>query len=92
MKKNDLQKTANDAARAGMSYGRYMQEQYAAEHQTGREKLRDMQPVYVKEIGKCICPQCAHELELYKNCKNCGKVIIWEKGRYNEQNENRLVR
>lgn len=78
-KMKDLQKTANDATRAGMTYGRYMQEQYAAEHQTDREKLRNMQPVYIKKTGEYLCPQCAHELEKYKNCGSCGKVIVWKK-------------
>lgn len=76
----DLNKTANDATKAGMTYGHYMQGQYFSEHQGDRKKLMDMQPVYVKETGEYLCPQCAHELELYKNCKSCGKVIVWRKG------------
>ncbi len=81
MKMDDLQKTANAATKAGMTYGRYMQAQYSAESRANREKLRDMQPVYVKETGEYLCPQCAHELELYRNCEGCGKVIVWKKGK-----------
>ena len=77
----DLYKTANDAVKAGMSYGRYTQKQYYAEHPADREKLRDKQPVYAKGTGEYLCPQCAHELELYRNCKMCGNVIVWKKGK-----------
>lgn len=80
MKMKALNKTENDAVKAGLTYGRYAQELYFAEHQEDRKKLKDMQPVYVKGIGKYLCPQCAHELELYRNCKSCGKVIAWKAG------------
>lgn len=75
----ELNRAANEAAKAGMTYGHYVQEQYFAEHQEDRQKLRDMQPVYVKGTGEYLCPQCAHELELYRNCEGCGKVIVWKK-------------
>lgn len=81
MKMKALNKMANDAAKAGLTYGRYTQELYFDEHQTDRKKLRDMQPVYVKATGEYLCPQCAHELELYRNCESCGKVIVWKAGR-----------
>lgn len=80
MKMKELNRAANDAVKAGMTYGRYTQEMYFAEHQTDRKKLRDKQPVYVKTTGMYICPQCAHELELYRNCESCGNVIVWKRG------------
>lgn len=64
----------------GISYGQYQRRKYQAEHPADREKLRNMQPVYVALTGEYLCPTCAANLTPYRNCGKCGKVIIWKKG------------
>lgn len=75
-----LNKMAAQARNAGMTYGQYQQIRYMQEYGEDREKLREMQPVYVKSTGKYMCRSCGAELEKHRNCQICGKVIIWKAG------------
>ena len=76
-----LETVANAATAAGMTYGQYQQRHFFQETMTeSKNKLHDMQPIFVRTTGKHICPGCAHPVVPHKNCGHCGKALIWKAG------------
>lgn len=75
-----LERAANAATAAGMSYGKYQQHIFAQNNRIDKSGLYDRQPIYEKALESYICPQCAHPVVPHKNCGHCGKALIWKVG------------
>lgn len=75
-----LERAANAATAAGMTYGQYQQRYFQETMTESRNRLHNMQPIFVKTTGEHICPKCAHPVVPHKNCGHCGKALIWKAG------------
>lgn len=73
-----LESIANAATAAGMTYGQYQRRCLVEAMEDARQRMRDLQPVFVKTTGEYLCPNCAHQVIPHKNCGHCGKKLIWK--------------